>query len=57
MKATYLTIKDFAKYCKVTPQAIKYQIKIGNINPVIRFGIIVISTKTKYKPRKTNNHV
>ena len=55
MKQTYLTIKDFAKRYKVTTQAIKYQIKIGNINPIIKFGVIVIPTKTKYKPRKQNN--
>lgn len=54
MRESFLTVPAFAKKHGVSPQAIRYQIKLGNINPELRFGVIVISTKTKYKPRKQN---
>lgn len=52
MKENLLTIKDFAKKHGVSRQAVLYQIKIANINPVMKYGVILIPSKTKYKPRK-----
>lgn len=52
MKQTFLTVPAFAKKHKVSRQAIEYQIKIGNINPELRFGVRVIDRKTTYKPRR-----
>lgn len=46
----YITIKQFAKKHKVTRQAIEYALK-DKIK--IRFGIKVLSEKTKYNKVRT----
>lgn len=51
MKERLVTIKEFADKHNVSPQAIRYQIKQGHLNCVVKFGLQLIDFRTKYKPR------
>ena len=45
-----LTIKEFAAMHRVTIQAIRYNIKNGNIKTTTKYGQVLINDKIKYSP-------
>jgi predicted DNA-binding protein YlxM (UPF0122 family) len=47
MKERLVTIKEFADKHNVSPQAIRYQIKQGHLNCVIKFGLQLIDFKNE----------
>lgn len=50
----YITIAGFARMHEVTHRSIRYQIEKGNIKTTMRFGIVVINEKCRYRPRAKN---
>lgn len=44
-----ITVSQFAKKHKVTPQAIRFYMKSKKIKPQVVFGVMVVDSKMKYK--------
>lgn len=50
-----ISINDYAKKHGVSPQAINYQIKIGNIICRVKYGKRLVNASKTYNPRKDAN--